>query len=141
MRHQRLVISRWPVKSAGSCQYSPSSGKWSGFHPGRRYELLSLCPPAVVLGSLGAADELPQRCQVERVHILVVRPFLGSFQHHGMIAKARIVQEHSKRLKSQAALADMGVPVDAAAEGFLAVVEVKCAQFLQADDAVKFLEG
>src|SRR5262245_11485897 len=58
-----------------------------------------------------------------------------------MAAKTRIVQEHPERLKSQAALTDMGVPIDAAAERLFAVVEMKRPQLFQADDALEFLEG
>ena len=56
--------------------------------------------------------------QVHRVHVCNIPSFLGRLQHHGMMGKTRIIQQQTKGLDAQAALADTGVPITREPNGF-----------------------
>ena len=62
---------------------------------------------------------------------------LGVSRYIGSSAKAAVVQQEAERFHAQLAAADVCVAVDARAERFLAVVEVKRATDLQADGLVE----
>src|SRR5207249_1510382 len=76
-----------------------------------------------------------QRGQVSPV-ILEVFPF-RSFKDLGHLCKPAVVDQAAKSFEADESLSDVGVPVDAAADVFLAVVYVKRADPLDADQPVE----
>ena len=58
-----------------------------------------------------------------------------------MMCEARVVEQISKSLESDTALAYMFVPVDSAAQFFFGVIEMEKMQVLEADLPVEIIHG
>ena len=87
----------------------------------------------------------------KQIEILFVEPIecdlrwrpailFGGFEEHGEIAEAWIVDEPSKGFDADAALTDVLVAIDAAAERPLRVVQVEHLQAIDADETLELLE-
>src|SRR5207244_1518800 len=88
----------------------------------------------------GLRRQPAQNLQIDRVHVGAVIRFFRRLQDHGMLVETRIVDEQAEWLKTELAFADVGVPVNPAAQRLEAIVDVKRAQPLQTDNAIEFTD-
>lgn len=82
-----------------------------------------------------------ESAQVDHVEVFAVFLALGGFEIHWEVAESPVAQEQAEGLEAEVTAADVGVAIDAAAEGFFRVVEVQGAELLEADGAVELAEG
>ena len=97
--------------------------------------------------TIPVAISLPQRPQVARVPGIDVAPppalgrvELRRLEQHRQPREPRIVQQPPERLEPEASLADVLVPIDAAAARLLRVVQVEHLDPVEADDAIELVE-
>ena len=70
------------------------------------------------------------------MRLTAVRRLFGLDQHR-QTGKSRVVEQPAERLEPEAAVADVLVPIDAAAARPLRVVGVKDAQPIESDEAIE----
>ena len=79
--------------------------------------------------------------QVDRVPVVATIVLLGGFEQLGDGAEAGVAEQAAEGVEADVAAADVGVTVEAAAEGGFGVVEVDGVKAGEADDAVEVAEG